>query len=94
MYLSIAASSECRGQPTRRITHSLISSVLVLYDAVLTFPAEVRGIWQRKFSGATVVYILVRYFGIAVAVVVLEEDLRWDTSWDDRVGRLLRVPSP
>ena len=57
--------------------------VLVVYDAVLMFPSEVRCIWMRKFSGATVVYILVRYFGIAVALLALQQDVTWNLPQTD-----------
>ncbi|KAI0070353.1 hypothetical protein K474DRAFT_1670164 [Panus rudis PR-1116 ss-1] len=42
-------------------TLSVSSVALVAYDTVLTFPQEVRCIWQRKWTGATLLYATIRY---------------------------------
>ncbi|KAI0074310.1 hypothetical protein K474DRAFT_1677218 [Panus rudis PR-1116 ss-1] len=39
----------------------LATSVLLFYDVLLTIPTELQRIWSRKFSGATLVYLLTRY---------------------------------
>ncbi|KAI0070361.1 hypothetical protein K474DRAFT_1608851, partial [Panus rudis PR-1116 ss-1] len=47
---------------------------LLIYDAILTFPQEIRCIWQRKWSGATLLYVTIRYLtllDIALEVVVV-----------------------
>ena len=35
--------------------------VLVWYDVALTFATEVQRIWRRRFSGATIIYLIIRY---------------------------------
>ncbi|KAI0073401.1 hypothetical protein K474DRAFT_1721647 [Panus rudis PR-1116 ss-1] len=37
---------------------------LLVYDTVLTFPQEVRCIWQRKWNGAVLLYAATRYITI------------------------------
>ncbi|KAK7693363.1 hypothetical protein QCA50_002931 [Cerrena zonata] len=34
---------------------------LAVYDTILAFPQELKCIWQRKFSMASVLYLLIRY---------------------------------
>ncbi|KAI0074320.1 hypothetical protein K474DRAFT_1774105 [Panus rudis PR-1116 ss-1] len=48
----------------------LASSVLLFYDCILTFPTEVQRIWKRKFSGATIIYVLTRYAAVVERVVL------------------------
>lgn len=40
---------------------SVASVALLVWDHLITFGAEVSRIWSRKFSGATVLYALLRY---------------------------------
>ncbi|KAI0079242.1 hypothetical protein K474DRAFT_1673466 [Panus rudis PR-1116 ss-1] len=35
--------------------------VLLIYDTLLTFSQELRCIWKRKWTGATLIYITIRY---------------------------------
>lgn len=55
---------------------------MMWFDFALTFPAEVQGIWQRRLSGATLVYVGIRYTLLIERVVILLEAL-WTT--DDKV---------
>ena len=34
---------------------------LAVYDCVLSFPAELRGIWKQKFRTGATLYLLIRY---------------------------------
>ena len=34
---------------------------LAVYDLILSFPAELRGIWKRQFGTGTILYLSVRY---------------------------------
>ena len=47
----------------RRIanTFSVSSIALLLYDYLINLPSEVRCIWKRKLSAATVLYLINRY---------------------------------
>ncbi|KAG1735640.1 uncharacterized protein EDB91DRAFT_1144466 [Suillus paluster] len=49
----------------------VISSTVVVYDWILTFPQEFQLIWRRRWSHITVLYICVRYLGILYSVVYL-----------------------
>ncbi|KAI0081451.1 hypothetical protein K474DRAFT_1703886 [Panus rudis PR-1116 ss-1] len=40
---------------------SALSLAILVYDTLLTFPQEVRCIWQRKWTGATLLYSAIRY---------------------------------
>ncbi|KAH9924068.1 uncharacterized protein B0H18DRAFT_1013333 [Fomitopsis serialis] len=42
------------------------SAALLFYDYILTFPREVRCIWGRRLSGATLLFLVNRYFTIIV----------------------------
>ncbi|KAI0645061.1 hypothetical protein C8Q79DRAFT_912324, partial [Trametes meyenii] len=54
----------------------IASSALLWFDAVLTLPTEYRRIWCRKFTGATVVYLLTRYIAVIERIFfVLETSL-------------------
>ncbi|KAK7683430.1 hypothetical protein QCA50_013261 [Cerrena zonata] len=38
-----------------------VALTLVIYDTILSFPNEVRCIWQRRFGTGTVLYLFIRY---------------------------------
>ncbi|CAL1698255.1 unnamed protein product [Somion occarium] len=40
---------------------TLAALVLAAYDTILTFSQEVCCIWQRKFTGVTLLYVVIRY---------------------------------
>lgn len=48
-----------------------------MYDFLLTFGREVEHIWRQKFSGATVLFILMRYAHFFDAIVVMLEIFPW-----------------
>ena len=63
----------------------LISQVaLLFYDHAVTFVDEVQRIWRRKFSGATLIYLLTRYVATLERITLLAS-LFLKTS-DDKVG--------
>ena len=46
-------------------------TALYFYDYLLTLPSELSTIWSRKFTGATVLFIINRYsFAIAYALTL------------------------
>ncbi|KAG1770859.1 hypothetical protein EV702DRAFT_1138216 [Suillus placidus] len=47
---------------------SVAASAGVMYDWALTFGQEVELIWRQRWSLMTVLYLVVRYVGIGVAV--------------------------
>ncbi|KAH8103441.1 hypothetical protein BXZ70DRAFT_730264 [Cristinia sonorae] len=48
------------------------SIALIWYDYTLTFPMEVKYIWQRKFGVPTALYILCRYALVANILYLLD----------------------
>ncbi|KDR66448.1 hypothetical protein GALMADRAFT_273556 [Galerina marginata CBS 339.88] len=42
---------------------------ILTYDTILTFPREVTYIWRRKRSFPTILYLILRYWGLVVAVL-------------------------
>lgn len=54
---------------TRRST----CPALLLYDYLLTFPAEIHFVWKRELSGVTVIFLVMRYAAMLNALMgVLE----------------------
>ncbi|TFK91078.1 hypothetical protein K466DRAFT_483510 [Polyporus arcularius HHB13444] len=45
-------------------------AALIVYDQLLTFDREVRLVWRRKVTGATVLFLLNRYFLLARFLVI------------------------
>ncbi|KIJ26103.1 hypothetical protein M422DRAFT_785339, partial [Sphaerobolus stellatus SS14] len=41
---------------------------LLLYDSLLTFPAEIRYIWNQKIRLGSVLYLICRYLGLLYAI--------------------------
>ncbi|KAF8070104.1 hypothetical protein FPV67DRAFT_1754487 [Lyophyllum atratum] len=50
---------------------SVASVALLIWDHAITFGAEVSRIWSRKFSGATVLYALLRYGTLLEKISIL-----------------------
>ena len=50
---------------------SRYSTALVCYDFLITFDREVRCVWRRKWTGATVLFILNRYIVLLVHIISL-----------------------
>ena len=67
---------------TRKAPYGSLANWLVAlmwYDYFLTFPSEVQSVWGRKFSGATLAYLGIRYSLCLERVVILLEVL-WSTT--------------
>ncbi|TBU56306.1 hypothetical protein BD310DRAFT_629608 [Dichomitus squalens] len=60
------------------------SSALLWFDFALTFTTEVRRIWRRRFTGATLVYLFTRYTALLDRLFFASEVLLWNSS--NRVG--------
>ncbi|KAJ3554691.1 hypothetical protein NM688_g2976 [Phlebia brevispora] len=61
----------------RHVDRSLVISVttLQIYDHLLTFESEVRCIWRRAFSGATVIFLTMRYIPLIHAVFAVIQEV-------------------
>ena len=57
-----------------------VYAALLWFDFALTFTTEVQRIWRRKFSGATVVYLFMRYSALIERVLFVLEVLVWKSS--------------
>lgn len=61
-------------------------SALLFFDVAITLEQEIQRIWQKKFSGATFVYLLTRYVALAeritlmVSLFLITEDNEVSTS--------------
>ncbi|KAI0821878.1 hypothetical protein BC628DRAFT_1328565 [Trametes gibbosa] len=49
----------------------IASSVLLFADTFMTLTREVQRIWQRRFTGATAVFLITRYVAVAERIVLL-----------------------
>ena len=59
--------------PTNFFVHD---TVLVVYDYILTLPLEIEAIWKaERFTGATVLFFLTRYFSLLLWAVETIETL-------------------
>ncbi|KAI0740832.1 hypothetical protein C8Q76DRAFT_689557 [Earliella scabrosa] len=56
---------------TLRITLCTTSATaaLVIYDSILSFPEEVERIWRQKYTGATFIYLTLRYSTLMLCVL-------------------------
>ena len=48
---------------------------LILYDVILSFPAEHRYIWRRRFGIRTMLYLTIRYSSIIFATIEMLGDI-------------------
>ncbi|KAI9059899.1 hypothetical protein FKP32DRAFT_1579041 [Trametes sanguinea] len=58
----------------------IASSALLWFDFALTFTDEYRRIWKRKWTGATLVYLLTRYVAVIERIFFVLEVLVWNSS--------------
>jgi len=56
---------------------AVAATTLLLYDYAVTFPREVRCIWGRKFTWATVLFLLNRYLTLLNRVLMIVDMLPW-----------------
>ncbi|KAI0827780.1 hypothetical protein BC628DRAFT_1338288 [Trametes gibbosa] len=54
-------------------------AVLLWYDSLVTWPDEYRRIWKRKFTGATVVYLVMRYSAVLERVSLCLQTFLWSS---------------
>ncbi|KAI0332782.1 hypothetical protein GY45DRAFT_1246145, partial [Cubamyces sp. BRFM 1775] len=53
-------------------------TVLVWYDVILTLPTEYSRIWKRRFSGATLIYLVMRYSTVIDGIFAMLKFLLWE----------------
>ena len=58
------------------------SPALLTYDYLLTFSGEIQFVWSRKFSGATVVFVLNRYVTLFSKIVLPISTFWWPNQTD------------
>ncbi|KAK7685418.1 hypothetical protein QCA50_011281 [Cerrena zonata] len=58
-FLALVATKVSEGSLLNQFV--VAASALIYYDYILTLPTEIRCIWQRKFSAATLIYFTNRY---------------------------------
>ncbi|KAI0659907.1 hypothetical protein C8Q70DRAFT_1053716 [Cubamyces menziesii] len=58
---------------------------LLTYDYLLTFSGEIQFVWSRKFSGATVVFVLNRYVTLFSKIVLPISTFWWPNQTDQRL---------
>ncbi|KAH9935154.1 uncharacterized protein BXZ73DRAFT_28803, partial [Epithele typhae] len=56
---------------------SLHPQVLLFYDVAITFQLEVQRIWRRKHSGATWIFLIMRYSAVIERVFFILEVMVW-----------------
>ena len=83
-YCILASTGEHELSPVLGSELIELFAALLWFDFALTFSTEVRRIWARKFSGATLVYLLTRYTAIIDRILFVTEVLLWSSS--DEVG--------
>ncbi|GJE93317.1 hypothetical protein PsYK624_094760 [Phanerochaete sordida] len=60
----------------------LTATTLYLYDYILTFSQEVGCVWNRKFTGASLLFIINRYVVLANRLVRLIQLVSW-SGWKE-----------
>ncbi|KAI0752823.1 hypothetical protein C8Q80DRAFT_1267308 [Daedaleopsis nitida] len=68
---------------------SVGSAVLLFYDFILTFVSEIQRVWRRKFSGAVVIFLLIRYTTLLNRIVLILELQPWSETTSIEVCKLL-----
>ena len=80
-YCIIASSGKLWRTPFVFALYLSSCPVAVLwFDFALTFTTEVRRIWRREFSGATLVFLLMRYIAVVERVFFVLEVLLWKST--------------
>ncbi|KAJ3489253.1 hypothetical protein NLI96_g2240 [Meripilus lineatus] len=55
----------------------IAATTLLYFDCIITFEDEIKYIWQRKFTGATVVCCINRYVTLAYRTLMIIQILPW-----------------
>ena len=74
VYCEFAAAGEHNILHIQTLSHPY-HSVILLYDYTITFPYEVRLFWQKKATGATVLFFANRYLTLFYYIFVLSTNV-------------------
>lgn len=74
-YCIIASSGEYRhfrhNPPGTRSIYPTNAVVLLFADTLFTFTDEVNRIWRRRFTGATLIFVITRWVAVAERIVLV-----------------------
>lgn len=80
-YAVAASTGECATWLVNSILiHRSCKTVLLWYDFALTFAAEVQRIWRRRFSGATIIYLIMRYSMLFQSALFVLSTVLWHST--------------
>ncbi|KAH8087196.1 hypothetical protein BXZ70DRAFT_544376 [Cristinia sonorae] len=65
-----------------------LHAAFLVYDHILTFPGELKLVWGRRFTGATALFLLLRYLTLFSKVSLLVTAVSWPGQ-TNRVSPLL-----
>ncbi|KAJ2988858.1 hypothetical protein NUW54_g8980 [Trametes sanguinea] len=71
----------------------LVGITLLAYDHLLTLSGEIRFVWDRKFSGATVIFVLNRYVNLFSKIVLPISTFWWPNQTDKVLGSSIALDS-
>lgn len=66
-----------RPRALRAAAEANARTVLFVYDFILTFPQEIKCIWSRRFSGASLLFAVNRYAVLVNRLVRLVQLVQW-----------------
>lgn len=67
---------------------AVAATILLYYDYLLTLPDEIRCIWKRKFSFATVLFFVNRYVTLLYRTLMIIQMLPWSSLPEDQADTL------
>ena len=80
-YAVAASTGECATWLVNSILiHRFCKTALLWYDFALTFAAEVQRIWRRRFSGATIIYLIMRYSMLFQSALFVGSTVLWHST--------------
>ena len=65
--------------------------VLIILDHVMTFTDEVQRVWRRKFSGATLIYLITRYVATFERITLMTSLFLQTNSDQVCLGHMMRA---
>ena len=76
----------------RHTLHLIQNVALAIYDLVLSFPTEIRGIWKKGFGTGAVLYLSIRYGTILYVFLQTSESILVPRNTIVSSGVPLRMP--
>lgn len=75
--LSAAGKASQLSHFRQRLTHESASLALCCYEHLITLADEVRCIWRRRVSGATILFLVNRYAILVLSLASIVNIVRW-----------------